>query len=258
MPSTYDDARILTPCYLPYCTPDSVAIKMVVKRKSLSKAKHEFAVCQFGGPGNSLVLLQQSPGETMWPFVSSFDDFARILDTFLPSDGHDGDTSQAVLSPPPVRDISKIMAQVELILHGPGAKREGASAHTYKCQRENRYDQYVTRVILVYGDSFGEPPIISSPVPDLISRSDFYLDVMYVHVKLTSERARCQEIFEGLSQVEAHQPSKNIYLLETNHSSIKLFALSAALIAHAVQREAQNDFLSKLDITPDFREALSS
>ena len=77
---------------------------------------------------------------------------------------------------------------------------------------------------------------------------DYYLDILYLHLRSDDVNVKCQEIFNILSHIVKdyypHPNGNNVqisnfnpYILESHASAIKLASHMAALLGHPVQRE---------------------
>jgi hypothetical protein len=102
-----------------------------------------------------------------------------------------------------------------------------------------------------------------------LQKPNMYLDILYLHHKLSTPNVRCQDIFDALGSlytrlqehieqetqpqtdedVETEPPAmKNNFLFETHNSDIKLQTIMALFLAHAVQRRSQADMLQTIDV----------
>lgn len=104
----------------------------------------------------------------------------------------------------------------------------------------------LTRCIFVFGRSKAVPLHPSSP--RLVSDPLFYLDVVYLHDKSNSETL--QTTYEQLHELITTHDGRNNYLFETHPSNMRLHAIVPLLLAHAMQREVQENITEKLSATP--------
>jgi len=112
------------------------------------------------------------------------------------------------------------------------------------------YLSFSSRSIITCALFLQEPVISSTEIP-LLQLPLYYLDVLYLHVKLTSDTAsRCQAIYSVLSTLQIDSdPPKCSYLFECHPSTLRLLGFCAALTSHPAQRQDQTEFLEKLEVT---------
>ncbi|XP_029042916.1 gametocyte surface protein P230-like [Osmia bicornis bicornis] len=99
--------------------------------------------------------------------------------------------------------------------------------------------KFVTRVILLYSRSSSIPKFYSSKasLDNLTKNPYFFVDVLYVHEPPCSENL-CEEIYSEIGTLD----TKNVsYILEVGRNAAKLHDNMAKLLAHPLQRPAQND-----------------
>ena len=120
-------------------------------------------------------------------------------------------------------------------------------------------DNINLRFILIYGRFYS--PKISESIPRFLSNSWVYIDVLYLHPKVTKldddeenyDNDRYQDIFDNLATFQqlASQVDNDIteinYIFDSHNSSLKLSAIITALLAHSATRETQHELLAKLD-----------
>jgi len=96
------------------------------------------------------------------------------------------------------------------------------------------FQEYVFRVIFIYGRSNVKPTFIEGEQSNnLLRRSNFFFDVLYLHDKQTKDNCP-QEIFDSLLAVE-RDDSNNLFY-ETSASLKKILYYMAHLLANPSQR----------------------
>lgn len=115
------------------------------------------------------------------------------------------------------------------------------------------------RFILMYGRFYS--PKISENIPTFLLNSWVYIDILYLHPKVTKcddndenyDNNRYQDIFDNLASFQqlTTQSDNDIneinYIFDSHNSSLKLSAIITALLAHSATRETQHELLLKLD-----------
>ena len=185
-------------------------VNTLVSRKSNSVMKHQFGL-----------MTLSSDGRVTWAchFTANKD---RVHDALKSIECDTGDHTSVDLA---------------AILDGVAAKLQ---------TQQNLHLDELTRCIFTFGRSKYVPLISSSP--QLVSDPLFYLDVVYIHDKSNSETL--QSTYEVLHDLISTADGRNNFLFETHPSNMRLHGILPLLLAHAMQREVQENITEKLSATP--------
>ena len=209
-------------------------LETFVRRKANFPCPHKFALVAYHSSqlcGMNLVQDFTSDLSEMFNALANLQQFFSAVSI----NAEDHGTSQNVQGDECV-DLSELLDNLTKLLATQNGLME---------------NEYLTRCVLVYGRS-NSVPTISKEI-SLIKNSQFYVDILYVHLKpsFDDDTMRCQEIYDTLAQIQAfmNEAGKTSHVYETFHSMMRLTTYCSMLVAHPAQRCDQEEMMVKVDIS---------